>query len=737
MFYSIKNLTAGEAVALEKPWDWQPAVPLPDFKGDKSEFQRWCYNAKTEHAFISGFEGMSPAVRISTNDAVGNHAVSLHGLVIDFDAAQNVAERVQLAITQPPNEYLPTHFYESFRFMRGIWQFEKPISLPPNPRAIRKFLSLVAKKVAFKKWGSGWEEESYYQLSKYYSLYGNWQPVAPDYRISSNMLYFWLFEACKSYRLSDQQYRIPLEIVAREVEKRWPNRWSGAFDEGARGLRFWDDSSSDETVCQVHLDGMIVYNGDPKPFMTWKDIFGNSFVEKFEADRVAPIKEKTVYDSKAETFYSRQEDDTWLADGKGDFSQRLRTLGFSNRIAKGETASEIDKLECDIKELNRVAGARPFIYLPQGVLMHNGERVLNISTVKTLDPAPAGEVFTFEDLKTKAPFFYTFISTLFDDPTDSEISQMTYFLGWLKHFYENAFLQRPQVGQALVIVGGEAVGKSFLCDVILEILMGGTFDARRYLVQGESWTDFVSYPVLKVDDATALADYKALTRYSTLLKSLVANTLQTTNTKYAKVGSVLWHGRVIVNMNDDPQSMQLLPSLEVSSTSKISFLKVKRSDVTFGRREDNVKLMKKELPYVARFLIEWKIPLLLRNLEDTRYFLKPYHHPALLAESMQSGSSQSLLELMHGWVKVWMLSYPDATEWVGKSSELLTLMGLTDGLAPLMRHYDTRKLGRELSVLASRKAGIEKLAPLNGFVRYKIPFNIFGYSSDKVEAIGE
>ena len=49
----------------------------------------------------------------------------------------------------------------------------------------------------------------------------------------------------------------PIGRVAEEVEKRFPGRWPGAFEIGARGPRFWDDTASNPTAAIVRSDYLL------------------------------------------------------------------------------------------------------------------------------------------------------------------------------------------------------------------------------------------------------------------------------------------------------------------------------------------------------------------------------------------------------------------------------------------------------------------------------------------------
>jgi hypothetical protein len=71
---------------------------------------------------------------------------------------------------------------------------------------------------------------------------------------------------------------IPLEIIAKEVQGRFPNRWEGDFRLDALGKRFWDATADNATGCQVKPDGMLCFTGT-EPFVKWDQIFGRLWTE--------------------------------------------------------------------------------------------------------------------------------------------------------------------------------------------------------------------------------------------------------------------------------------------------------------------------------------------------------------------------------------------------------------------------------------------------------------------------
>ena len=223
MFYSIKNWISIEAIAMERPWEWTPAQGYVK-PVDKAAWQEWCSNPATEHSFISGFEGLTHNCRIS--EAEQNPPYKLHAIIADYDGAVHDMAALKTELTtKPPSEFLPAWAYKTFSgHLRLVWVFSGPIVLPDHPKVVKAFLTQIDKHVAFRKWFKAFDEQALYSVTKYYENSSDWEPIS-DKVIPSSLLQLWLFEAAKSQNFTLTSYKVPLDIVANEVEKRWPGRW--------------------------------------------------------------------------------------------------------------------------------------------------------------------------------------------------------------------------------------------------------------------------------------------------------------------------------------------------------------------------------------------------------------------------------------------------------------------------------------------------------------------------------
>ena len=66
--------------------------------------------------------------------------------------------------------------------------------------------------------------------------------------IRAATLHLWLAECSKESDFSDSGIEIPMDLVAAEVARQFPGRWTGDFKAGARGVRFWSPEGDANSV---------------------------------------------------------------------------------------------------------------------------------------------------------------------------------------------------------------------------------------------------------------------------------------------------------------------------------------------------------------------------------------------------------------------------------------------------------------------------------------------------------
>ncbi len=704
MFFSIPNLRASTVTEVPAPWDLKTATP-PPYQDGKVAVTEFCSKATTEHAMLSMYEGMSPDVRVTLGD---NPPFKMHGLLVDYDnpLPDNPVEYVK---TRKPCEFMPTHLVTtSSGNGRLVWEFEKPI-LFTNKNHMKEFMKLLSRHMKLNKWLGGLDTGALTNWVKYYELGKKWETIDAMAYVPIAHLELWFFQAALDQRFDDKKtvtYTIPAEDLAKEVEERYPGRWQGPFVYGARGIRFWDPTADNTTAAVVMPDGMLCYTGN-QAFVPWKQLLGASFVEQYEADAISDIVLNSAYDG--DKFWLCGDNGQWSQWSKEDFGQELRVRGKDSRKKPGQTASEIDVIENHIKRTRKISAALPFLFFPSGVITYEGKQFLNTSKVAPIQPAPpvTQEHMTFIDGRKHFPLIYKLLRNMFAVDDSGESQQLTFLLAWLKYAYVNALERTPKPGQAIVIAGPPGKGKTFLSWKIISALLGGRSDAAAHLVENDRWTErLLEHPVMTIDDSSALKDARSLREFTNKVKRYTANPEIMYEQKYMKTGAVPWFGRIVITCNLDSESLRILPDMDSSTQDKISLFKASDPIIKFEDFQTNDRIVSKELPFFARFLVDWPYPEQC-VAEEKRFGVAAFHHKDLFEESRQHGLGL-LIEMLGGFLAAYFANsaHKGEVEWSGTALQLLTDMSIQ--FESLSRELNYRSLSIQLGKMAKANFNIHK-----------------------------
>ena len=287
------------------------------------------------------------------------------------------------------------------------------------------------------------------------------------------------------------------------------------------------------------------------------------------------------------------------------------------------------------------------------------------------------------------PWISDYLDQLFDD------EQRPIFLSWLAHFYQSARAGKLRNGHGLFVAGPPGSGKTFLSNVLISKLMGGHQEVSAFVLGTTQFITAHEKPVWTVDDAVASTDNRAHTLYSQLVKKIIANFSLPYHPKGINAVDQEWLGRLIVTLNDDPESIQMLPSIEHSVLDKVIFLKAADTSIDFT---DAAQLVAKELPAFAAFIRDWVIPEDHRG--DWRFGVKSWQHPDLLNIAKQASSTAGLAELLDLWRREWFRQ-DDVDEWNGTALELMKDLGEVESIKSLVHKTVTHRnsLGKNLSKL--------------------------------------
>ena len=645
----LRNLRDSKAEKSSKIHGLKLQLPKPKFK-NKADYREWCSKPTTDHVFYSCVEGRAPSKRVSNDNPV--HMI--HGVVADYDSPINWKDfekkLEKLCVSTPPPTWASR---TQSGYLRLVWEFDSPI--PIDPSMYESFMRQINKSLKMDKLFAGFDKTSL-KPNQYFELGEDW--IKTGCPLTSDVVHTCLSKAVNLKPPESSDTAIPLDVVATEVESRFPNRWFGEFEVGSRGPLFWIDDGIDRDGCQVVEDGIVCYSDRAgQGVMSWSDIFGGAFVKDYETKKLSTLLDEYWFNGRSffKLLYGNA-----VSIPKEQLLLELRQAGFSVRVRRGRSISEVDEALLSISNNNRIDDIAPVVFSSDRIVSYNGSRILNCSNLVPVDPDSDGD-------PAKWPFIHQWLNQLFVD--SSETPALDYFYSWMQRFYTAVLERIPLQGQALLLVGPTGRGKSLLSNKIISGLVGGFSDASDYLSgQTKFNKDLGRVASWVIDDTTSAASFQDQRRATELLKRAVANPRVEYMAKYADAMSLPWTGRVTLSLNMDANSLSVIPSLDTSNRDKLMALLIStKSTKSFPPNSQLEATIEQELPHFGKFLLDWKIP---KPIEDVgRFGVKSFIDLTIADAAYDNSSRSSIAELVEFFCKRCREIAPDEAKWKGTLTE--------------------------------------------------------------------
>jgi hypothetical protein len=694
-FFTAGNLLDNKLIE-SYPWEYSPAEgALSDMRSlPKRKRIAKLTVPSTEWNVYSPIRGLAPNKRISK----ANPPVGLRGLVADYDMKSDI-DTVTGYLNQMPESFLPSFVEVSLsEKIRLVWVFDREI-LVPSLEFCGDLIHTFFEKFGVPTLVAGYDKASE-KPTQVWTNGGVWRPLTrggePVPPLSWDCCFGVICEVSKKSSLFGRSL-IPLEDVAKEINIRWPGRWQGDFQLDALGIRFWDEKADNPKGCQVKPDGMLCFTG-PVPFVKWESLLGKAWCDEKRIMNLGAAATDIIFDGRN---YWELQDSHWVTTLRSDILVRLRGRRLSDRVEKGETQSECEKVFDYIQQKNRVEGAAPFINYPPGLIEVDGFRFLNNAYLRPVQAVPGPTAQPAVDF----PFICTLLQGLFARP---ELKPLDYFLTWLKFGYHSILNYEKHVGQAVFLCGPINNGKTLLGDMIIAPLLGGRVaNPMEYLTGNTQFNDeLFACGLLAIHDEDAPRNEAERQKMTMRLKSFVVNSNHTYHPKFCSRLNIQWVGRVFVTLNDDPGSVGILPEATRTTQDKLMYFASQKHEGVWPSMADIAATIKKELPYFAHWLLNVYPPP--EEVLDNNYRggVKSYFDPVILDLSRQQMYSYNLEELIRSWIK-FAPYWADGvqTEWTGSPTDLLTDIATADSLKGVAREWTQNKTAKALTSLAKQENG--------------------------------
>jgi hypothetical protein len=701
----------------------------PSFK-DKEERRKWLAKPDTNTAILSLYEGLNPDLRVSLKE--GNPVALVHGILVDYDAAapgsladivkhiedfykDTPALRPQWLVVTPSGHY------------RLVWEFAEPCSLRGTPDKFPiGFLQEFRKLVRLSSVLAGLDEAAYLKPSTYYDAEGIWERVSPDPFpvVEVDGVFFGAAKKVNGSELGGIT-EIPMEAIKERIEEVFPGRWpvDVPFVDGCRGPAVWDPNSTNPTTTIYRTTGAWRFSSD-KGFHGYAEILGRDFVRQWEDNKLGQATKNFYYcPHGSKNYYVKigGSRGTWEPQGLGDVHRRLVSgWGLNRKTPAATSVSELDLAIQHIQDHKKVDSIIPFVFNKKDVVEVANHRYLNCARVRVMEPEPEqvnnpniayGKRNLVQPGRKHVypwgagfPWIAEWLFSLF--PLGAPRKQVVYLLCWIKQAYESARAGDPAQGQALFLVGGVGVGKTFFNSVFMDEILGGTSVASDYLLGETKFNkELLESGFWTVDDSKAAQDVKDHQRFTEGIKAFVANPKVLYQPKYVDSVSVPYNGRVCITLNEDERSLRMIPDLSRNIADKLIILRLAEKR-TFQFHRDaaiNRKTVRQQLPHFLRWLINWTPPEHILRGHD-RFGMKSFIHRKVRNDSLTSGIDSDILDIM---APLWsnddeFVKLRDSGgAWSGSAADLYSVMISNPLTMHLIKSQTPRSIGRKLSLLAT------------------------------------
>lgn len=642
----LTNLSAHSLGGTFDPTAEMTPLAPPNF-GSKDDYRHWCVQKTTNHKFITIGIPVCKNLRSSKEN---NEVRTIGAVVAEFDAPF-VGE---LDFAKFP--YQPTWICRTFSGHMRMW-WELPCEVPLDNEAHRnEFLKIFLREVKAIKLAPGFAQDESIDAYRYYEVGYNWKRVAEGSSMSADTIRGWMFRALEG-KWPSERSQVPFEEVRKECATRWPNcgvSWE-TFGPGVRCHRFWD-AGADASAAIVTDHGVRCWTGD-KTFVGWSELLGADWVRAQTDVLYGSLIKGWYWESKTGKYWNKVNDKAWHSFTQGDFELRLQAGGLSQKAPKEGGLSAVRKAVLMVQETCPVHGIYPAFYNKSDIVSIAHQEYLNTSLVEPQKPDQETNTTWGQGF----PWIANYMEKIFRD------EQRIYYLHWLMHYYRQALAGKPGRGLALFIAGPVGVGKTFLSRQIHEKLFGGSMDASSYLTRADQFnTNLVSSPMWTIDDAVAQTDAKTREGYSQMIKMMTANEGVVMRGMHREGFRAPWFGRLTVTMNDDPDSLKMLPMTDISIKDKIVVICAMDTGFKHGDWATDA-MIDAELPFFAAYL---------RDIEPDpeiwggRFGIKAYQDPEIIARSESAGTTAGTKEILEAWVGYMNTDYRDVLEWTGTATEL-------------------------------------------------------------------
>jgi hypothetical protein len=669
---------------------------------DKDTRRAWLADPETKYAVISVWEGTNPVEVVNSKN--GNPPAKMHGLIVDYDSPApgpaDQIENVLRTIYHDSLDLLPTWIVVSpSGNSRLVWEFAQPMSVAGAPAPLlTAFLEELRRTFKLGHLLAGLDE-SFTRPHVYYDIGGDWTQCSKK-PLDADLIRSALVRATSRVgKIKGGPVEIPMEAVKAEIDERFPGKWPKDIDfkDGCLGPAVWHPSAKSKHTTIWRTWGVVCFSADGNMVKPYAEILGKGFTKKWEENRIGSAVENIYYLPKV-GYYRKFEDSHWRAAPKEDLSLFLAGVkGLSRMKGPAQGLSEVESALLHLQRACTVDGAVPFVFDRREVVELSNFKFLNTARVSCMDPDLSKRNRRWaEDF----PFTGEWLWKLF-----STKRELVLFLAWLRHFYMGCYTGDLTRGLAVFFVGGTNIGKTLLNAKWIPWMVGGGTDPSKHIIQGEQFNrNLLEVAHWHIDDAQAATDRKQLQRFSERVKALVANPHIDYRPMYSDTQQIPFNGRILVTLNGDEVSLQMLPDMDMNIADKLLILKG-ADDPGFKFKKTNAeteRTLRNELPAFLGWLHDWE-PSERVSGDGRRFGTQDSINPLVRREAAMTSFDSDILglfEILWGTDDEWIELAKQDKPWVGTAAQIIQVLAAHPSMGKLMSGLTVRGVGMRLAKLA-------------------------------------
>lgn len=344
------------------------------------------------------------------------------------------------------------------------------------------------------------------------------------------------------------------------------------------------------------------------------------------------------YDSARKEYLIRNAGGRWHSHAPTSFKVHLKARGFSTKAREGESLSDAERAMLYIQNEKDVRYHGPLAGRASGFYNEDGVRFLVTDSPQIVEPVPG-------ECQTILALLAGLVGT---DPEHGE-RQLVTLTSWLKVGYEALRAGKRQPGQAPAFAGPVGCGKSLLQQIITALLGGRSAKAMRYMSGHTPFnSDLFGAEHLILEDEQSSTDIRARMNMAAHIKAVAVNDVHSCHGKGRDAVSLRPFWRASISLNDQEESLLVLPPITADIADKLILLRCQRPKVDFPTGTHDLRnaywlRLMAELPAFAYFLTQYRIP---SELQDQRFGVRYFHHPDLVESLRSLAPEAKLLELI-------------------------------------------------------------------------------------------